>query len=527
MAPVTFARRFERLVFRFVEFFFGLLFRLVYRGPGEQVPPIRNLLLLDSATTLALKIRTKKVTSVEVVEAFIARIREVNLVLNAVVDERFEDALKEAKDADEKVRSGAHTPEELEQNLPFLGVPFTTKDCVQVKGLRHTAGLYKRRALRANEDADCVAQLRAAGAIPLAVTNVSELCMWWESNNTVYGRTRNPYNTNHIVGGSSGGEGCLQAAAGSPLGIGTDIGGSIRMPAFFNGIFGHKPSRGVVSNVGQYPLPNGEQNTFLGTGPMSRFASDLLPIFRALAGSAASERLGLKGPPPDLRKIKVFYAEDDGGSRLVSAVQPDQRAAIQRAVAHLDKALGIKAQKISLKRLKRAGPIWFAKMQIKDAPTFAQQLANCEGTVNIYAELIKWTLFLSKHTFIGLITAIMEQAGVKPGTEIHSYLLEECVRLRQEFQDILGDDGVFLYPTHPTVAPFHNEPLLKPYNFCYTSIFNVLGFPATQCPLGLGLEGLPVGLQVIANLNQDRLTLAMACELEKAFGGWVPPAIAV
>ncbi|GLH14808.1 Glutamyl-tRNA(Gln) amidotransferase subunit A, mitochondrial [Gryllus bimaculatus] len=498
----TFARRLERLAFRFVEFVFGALFRLLYRGPGEQVPPISNLLLLDSATTLAHKIRTKKVTSVEVVEAFIARIREVNLVLNTVVDERFEEALKEAKAADEYIRSGAHTPEELERNLPFLGVPFTTKDCVQVKGLRHTAGLYKRRNLVATEDADCVAQMRAAGAFPLAVTNVSELCMWWESNNTIYGRTRNPYNTNRIVGGSSGGEGCLQSCS-------------------------RLHQCGVVSNAGQYPIPNGEQNTFLGTGPMTRFATDLLPIFKVLAGPVSSERLGLKGPPPDLRKVKVFYAEDDGGGRLISAVQPDQRAAIKRAVNHLEKALGIKAKKIYLPRLKKALPIWFAKMQIKDAPTFAQQLDNCEGTVNIFLELVKWALFMSKHTFIGLFTAIMEKNGVQAGSETHTLLLNECVRLRQDFQDILGDDGVFLFPTHPTVAPFHNEPALKPYNFSYTAIFNVLGFPATQCPLGLGSEGLPLGLQVIANLNQDRLTLAMACELEKAFGGWVPPAIAV
>ncbi|KAG8231366.1 hypothetical protein J437_LFUL008915, partial [Ladona fulva] len=107
-----------------------------------------------------------------------------------------------------------------------------------------TAGLYLRRDIKGTEDAAVVAAIKRAGAIPLALTNVSELCMWWESHNTVHGRTYNPYDANRIVGGSSGGEGCLQAAAGSPMGLGSDIGGSIRMPCFFNGIFGHKPSRG-------------------------------------------------------------------------------------------------------------------------------------------------------------------------------------------------------------------------------------------------------------------------------------------
>lgn len=122
--------------------------------------------------------------------------------------------------------------------------------------------------------------LQYLGGIPLAVTNVSEICMWWESSNKIYGQTRNPYNTTRIVGGSSGGEGALIAAAGSPWGIGSDIGGSIRMPAFFNGIFGHKPTFGLISNQGQFPDAQGNLSKFLTTGPMCRFAEDLVPMFK-------------------------------------------------------------------------------------------------------------------------------------------------------------------------------------------------------------------------------------------------------
>lgn len=160
--------------------------------------------------------------------------------------------------------------------------------------MKQTAGLTLRKNVTAEHDAEVVRLMRAAGGIPLATTNVSELAMWWETSNYLYGTTKNPYNTRHIVGGSSGGEGCLQAAAGSPLGIGSDIGGSIRMPSFFNGIFGHKPSKNVVSNDGQYPSAHSEdQDRLLAIGPMCRYAQDLLPALKVLAGKENAETLRL------------------------------------------------------------------------------------------------------------------------------------------------------------------------------------------------------------------------------------------
>lgn len=204
-------------------------------------------------------------------KTFIERIQEVNPLINCVVDERFSDALKEAEEADKLIASGTYTEEELAQKKPFLGVPISTKDCIQVKGMLNTSGLYYRKDFRATEDAPSIKQMREAGAIPFALTNTSEICMWWESSNCVHGRTNNPYDTNRIVGGSSGGEGCIQACAGSPFGIGSDIGGSIRMPAFFNGVFGLKPSKGVMRNDGQFPTPyTEEQDNMMSSGPLCR-----------------------------------------------------------------------------------------------------------------------------------------------------------------------------------------------------------------------------------------------------------------
>lgn len=221
---------------------------------------------------MTLNSNSFQITSTEVLKTFIERVQEVNPLLNCVVDERFSDALKEAEEADKFIASGTWTEEEIATRKPFLGVPISTKDCIQVKGMLNTSGLYHRRDLRASDDAPTIKKMRDAGAIPFALTNTSELCMWWESANCVHGRTNNPYDTNRIVGGSSGGEGAIQASAASPFGIGSDIGGSVRMPAFFNGIFGHKPSKGVVNNIGQFPAPfSVGQGDMLSTGPMCRY----------------------------------------------------------------------------------------------------------------------------------------------------------------------------------------------------------------------------------------------------------------
>jgi fatty acid amide hydrolase 2 len=136
---------------------------------------------------------------------------------------------------------------------PLHGVPCTIKECFALVGHAADVGLPARVGLRPSADAPAVTRLRDAGAIPVGVTNVSELCMWMESFNRVYGRTNNPYDPSRIVGGSSGGEGAIVGSGASLFGLGSDVGGSIRMPAFFNGVFGHKCSAGLIPNSGQYP----------------------------------------------------------------------------------------------------------------------------------------------------------------------------------------------------------------------------------------------------------------------------------
>lgn len=522
--PPSLIKTVINIIHRFLIVVLRAILDFWYKGKEKSMPPIEDLLLLESATSLAHKIRVQKITSVQVLNSFIERIKKVNPLLNCVVDERFDEALVQAAEADTLIQSGVHTEKELEEIFPFLGVPFTTKDCIMVKGMLNTAGLYKRKDFRGDDDADAIKLIRKAGAIPIALTNVSECCMWWESSNTVHGRTNNPYNTTRIVGGSSGGEGCLQAAAGSPLGIGSDIGGSIRMPAFFNGIFGHKPSRNIVSNKGQYPIPNcEEQNSFLGIGPMCRFAVDLKPTLKIIAGENA-KLLNLDAPV-NLENVKFFYQESDGGGFMISPVDADQLAALQKVVKHFERAFKVKPKKVQFEQFKQAATIWLGNMADNSGIDFATQLGNLKERISPGWEMLKWFVGCSKHTFVGLLTCFAEDNGVKFGSEKHKYLVKKRDDLRLEMQKMLGDNGVFLYPTHPTVAPYHNEPIARTFNFTYTAIINVLGFPATTIPLGLGKEGLPLGIQVVANFNQDRLCLAVAAELERVFGGWVAPEI--
>ncbi|MHB8879010.1 MAG: amidase, partial [Myxococcaceae bacterium] len=241
-------------------------------------------LLACSAVELARRIRQGEVTSRRVCEAHIEQIQRVNPAINAVVAERFEAALAEADAADAAVRAGPR-----DSLPPFHGVPCTIKEAFAVRGMPNTAGLVARRARLSGQDAPTVARVRAAGAIPLGVTNISELCMWMESDNRVYGRSNNPYDPTRIVGGSSGGEGAIIGAGGSPFGLGSDIGGSIRGPAFFNGVFGHKPTGGLVPSSGQYPRSEGASMRLMTTGPLARRAEDLYPLLRVLAGPDADD----------------------------------------------------------------------------------------------------------------------------------------------------------------------------------------------------------------------------------------------
>ncbi len=492
-------------------------------GRGTRPGAVTDLRLL-SATRIAELIRSGDITSRDAVEAHIAQIERVNPKINAVVKDRYDEARREADAADDlRARS---------KDLPSLhGVPCTIKECFALTGMPNASGLVRRSHIVADGDATAVARLRRAGAIPLGVTNTSELCMWMESDNHVYGRTNNPYDQTRIVGGSSGGEGAIIAAAASPFGLGSDIGGSIRGPCFFNGIFGHKATGGLVPGTGQYPLAVGAALKFLTSGPMCRQAEDMMPILRILAGpdgkDAGCEPMKI-GDESGVRLEgrRVIDVPDNGDFD----VSPDMRAAQERVARALEDR-GMIVERRRFRALKHQADIWSAMMakaqEDAGGETFGELLGQ-GNKVRPGLDLLKGLFGRSQHTPMANILAAVDPLP-KYFPSVGKKLVALKDRLREEMLEALGEDGVLLYPTYPTVAPRHGVPVRQALRlalpFAHQGIFNVLHFPATQVPLGLNHEGLPLGVQVVSRPGNDHVTLALALELERAFGGWVPPAI--
>jgi fatty acid amide hydrolase 2 len=456
------------------------------------------------------------VTSRAVVQAHIDHIKTVNPTVNAVVEDRFDDALKEADAADEVVRAGA-----AGDLPPLLGVPCTIKEVFAMPGMHQTSGMVARKDFVASEEATAVTRLRAAGAIPVATTNVSELCMWMESSNKVYGRTNNPYDLRRIVGGSSGGEGAIVGSAGSPFGLGSDIGGSIRMPAFFNGVFGHKATGGLVPGTGQFPLSENDALRYLCTGPIARRAEDLMPLLRVLAGPDGADA-GCKefelGDPESvaISSLTVLDVRGNGFLRVSAALKESQER-----VADALAARGAAVRRIKVDALKRSLEIWSALMKTAADTTFAELLGD-GNRIPAGRELLKWTVGRSDHTLPAIVLALIER-GVDFMPNRTKRFVAMGHELRAELASTIGPNGVLLYPPYTMVAPRHNVPLFPPINWIYTAIFNVTELPVTQVPLGLTAKGLPLGIQVAAAPGNDHLSIAVAMALEDAFGGWVPP----
>lgn len=466
-----------------------------------------------SATAMAAALRKQRLTSRELVDAHIARIVAVNRRINAMVQFRFDEARAQADAADERLRT--QDPKTLP---PLLGVPCTIKENFAFPGYPQVSGMVARRKAVATESAPTVQRLIDAGAIVLGFSNTPELCMWMETNNRVYGRTGNPYDEARIAGGSSGGEGSLIGAGASPFGLGADVGGSIRFPAFFNGVFGHKPTPGIVPNTGQYPLPTGQMNFNCVTGPITRRAEDLWPLLKILAGPDGVDPLcrngALGGNPArvQLKKLRVLAIRDDGKRAVAADMMQAQQDAAEWLGAQTQGLQWLQPQGLRL-----AFEIWSALMQAAEPTPFAEQLG--EGRrISVFKELIKWPLGLTPHTLPALALAALEMLPMPT-----QRFVEASRALKQELLAALGEDGVLLYPPYPRVAPRHNRPLLRPFDFAYCGIINVLGFPSTQVPLGLNAQGLPLGVQVIGAPGQDARTIAVAVALEKQFGGWVPP----
>jgi len=460
-----------------------------------------------SALALAAAIRRREVTARDVVEAHIERLQAFAPSTNAVVAERFDSARAEAEAADRRVAASDH-PEELPV---LLGVPFTVKESIALAGMPQSAGVVARSEYQARESAPAVQRLADAGAIPLGVTNTSELTLWIESVNRLYGRSSNPYDITRAAGGSSGGEGAAVGSGGSPFGVGADIAGSIRIPALFCGVFGHKPSPGLITNEGLYPDTPGEAGRMLQVGPLSRRGEDLMPVLRIMADSPET-----LSDPADvaLDGLQVTTVEDSS----LLPMSRDLRDARERAVGAL-LARGAVVRRIALRSWRRAALPYLVTLQAGAGHT-TRALLEAAG-----AELGGWRTFVRRGGHHTLPTRITLAAEALPQLDApRDKLLGAAKSLAQELTDAIGN-GVLLHPAHPRPAPRHGRTVGRAWLVTPAAVFNLAGVPVTEVPLGLNAAGLPLGVQVAAGAGRDHVAIATALELERVFGGWIPPEV--
>jgi len=279
---------------------------------AQAAPGTDYDITMKSASELANAIRSKQFSSKAIVEAHLDQITKVNPKLNAVVQLTADSARKEADEADAALARG-------EIKGPLHGVPVTIKDTLETAGVICTGGTKGRANYVPSTDATAVARLRAAGAIILGKTNVPELAGAIETDNLVYGRTNNPYDLARTPGGSSGGEAAIVSACGSPLGLGTDAGGSIRIPAHFCGLAAIKPTSGRVPRTGQFPLPMGARNAVFHVSLIARNVDDLALALPIIAGPDFRDHSIVGMPLLDpkavqLTGLKLAYFEDDGAA---------------------------------------------------------------------------------------------------------------------------------------------------------------------------------------------------------------------
>ena len=456
-----------------------------------------------SAGALAAAIRSKRLTSAQVVDAYLARIAAVNPRLNAVVQVTEAAARRDAAAADAALARG-------EIHGPLHGVPMTIKDTLEVAGVTCTGGTLGRARYVPTADATAVARLRAAGAIFLGKTNMPELAGAAETDNLVYGRTNNPYDLARTPGGSSGGEAAIVAACGSPMGLGTDAGGSIRAPAHYCGLAALKPTSGRVPRTGQFPRPLGPRNGVFHVSLIARHVADLALALPVIAGSDGHDYTIQDMPIGDMRavdlsRLKLAFFDDDGAATPT----PEIRAAV-RASAEALKTSGVAIEERRPPGQANAATVYY-DMSRGDGGAGTRAFLKSIGTTRI-SPLFEQSLDTRSAPAMANTTEAL--AAFNRWDVYRNTLLA-----------FMGGYDALLSPVLPYVAVPHGTSFEadKQAGAGYVQIHNLTGFPAATVRVGTSPEGLPIGVQVVARPWREDVALALAGRLEREFGGWKMP----
>jgi Asp-tRNA(Asn)/Glu-tRNA(Gln) amidotransferase A subunit family amidase len=461
--------------------------------------------VLQSASRQLELLRSGQISVVELAEAYIEQIARLNPRLNAFADYDAERVRKQAKRLDEsKAPRG-----------PLHGLPVTVKSCIATAGYRCEIGSLLHEGEIPREDAVAVARLRASGALILGTTNCPEFLMAYETDNRLHGRTSNPWDLNRTPGGSSGGEAAAIAAGLSSAGIGSDSGGSVRVPAHFTGICSLKPTPGRIPGRGHLPPCVGPFSILGAIGPMARTMKDVALLFRTLSGQdpldPVSPPVVLREPgPAELRASTIGFFADDG----LTPVTAETRAAVESAAAALRSA-GFRVEPFRPRALEPLRKLWW------------KFFVQC-GAMSYEPEYRGRRERLSP-VFSGFL-AIAEAAPLLTATELLNAWCELDL-MRGKLLEEMSQFPVLLCPVASIPAFRHGErqwvvegqqvEYLDAVR--YTEWFNAMGAPAAVVPVGRSPEGLPIGVQIVARPFQDETALGVAAAVDAAFGYHAPP----
>jgi fatty acid amide hydrolase 2 len=440
-----------------------------------------------------------------VIEKIIEAIQETQPSLNALAENRFEEALLEAKSKQVLVEQ-----EKVDwKKYPLWGLPVTTTEMLAVKGMRQTLGTLDRKDWISHENSTLIERLENLGAIIIGTTNVSELGFWFECFNPVYGVTRNPLNLDYSSGGGSGGEGALVGAGITPIGIGSDFNGGIRIPASFCGCLGYKPTPGVLPLTGHFPAIRDywdqwiKKTSMTSLGFISHHPSDLLWFTQLLSGYDQKD-LSSNTPTLNWNKLpvnpKVFVISDpdfDGAYRADTEVV----TAVENVGKYL-RAIGYEVISLPSDFFEDSLSLWLERVRAEKVDSFFNLISPLKKRL-VSKELLLKVIGKKQFDWPTLILAALDK--LKGSTKSDS---DHYKRKMERVHQLLNHNAVILLPTHPRSGIKHNQSLFRPFDFIYTATANLYNLPALQIPIAKSEQtGLPIGCQVWSHPFQDHLAL--------------------
>ena len=441
-----------------------------------------------SATKLAEMIRLREISPVEAVESHLHRIEEINPKLNAIVT-LAPRAIEKAKELEARIMQG-------ETVGPLCGIPVTIKDTIATKGLRTTCGSKRLDQNVPSEDGDVVARLKSVDAIIIGKTNTAELAMAYECDNSLFGRTNNPHDLTKTSGGSSGGDAAAVASHLTPVGIGSDLMGSIRVPAHFCGVYGLKPTTSSVSMRGHFPKATGVYSLGAVIGPIARSVEDLTLTFGAVA-ETQNPKSKIQNPSA------VFYTHDN-----TMPVTEETKQAVIKAAKTLSDAGFIVEEK--LPPSVECGPELWRRLFMRGG---LQQLKELyEGHEEDAGETVR---------------AILKRVGAMDQS-LDDFLAAWTERdeLRLKLIEWMNDWPIIIAPVGAGPAFEHGARrievegqslnLMQAFSYCQT--WNVFGFPVACVPVDQSKEGLPIGVQIVGRPFEENEVLAISKVIEQAVG---------